>query len=191
MVTRSPGRRDFAAEAIQCYRAQNWRSRELLIANATGTPFNFSDEDIVELMFPDYAKVHEMKNTLIATASGEWMVNWMDDCVYDKTFIQQHVATVKHDTVNVFLNNFAFDCSTKRYVEVPSHWYHSISFSRMAQSRYPETGNEADIISQFEKRHIVSNTPSAMVKIAKYVEKIDWNYTVPPHPPKYGGCTRP
>ncbi len=87
MVTR--GRLFPARFAVDCFRAQGWASRELvLVCDAPGTAIEaycreLGDERI-RLVYPSTpaASLGELRNLSLEAARGDWVCQWDDDDLY-------------------------------------------------------------------------------------------------------------
>lgn len=87
MVTR--GRLFPARFAVDCFRAQGWAERELvLVCDAPGTGIEAYcrtlDDPRIRLVFPatPAASLGELRNLSLASARGDWICQWDDDDLY-------------------------------------------------------------------------------------------------------------
>lgn len=109
LVLSDSSRFPLARKAVDCFDAQNWPHRSLVLINSTGQPFRDG-----EIMVPR-KDTEALRSLAVECAHGEWCVWWADDCWFSPDYIRAHmlVSAKERQTTVRTVTFYAVDSQRK------------------------------------------------------------------------------
>ena len=159
--------------AIECFRAQTYPSRELLIVNHGSLALNPGDATIRELRIAKGPgdTVGDLRNFALDEARGDLIICWDDDDWYSPDRIDTQVAAYRQssgDCAVVLRNGIRFNLIDRcaKYVRRPDGMPGSILHSIKVPFRYPSlvTGSDQLFLDRFSTRVALENAPSLYIR---------------------------
>ena len=164
MVLDRPQQATAARASIECFFAQKWPHKELIIFNSTGhrlvdsCPWRYRE---IELRQRQPA---QMLSLCFENSNGEWCLHWMPDCWYHSKYTEYHMAHRHKTHLTVLRNHRVFDLKNKRLVpssdKTAVHWSFYRHFAVELESAVPlekqfnvvdELDNPSGLVVQFAR----------------------------------------
>lgn len=115
MVTQS-GRERFAREAVECFHAQTYPNKELVI---------------VVQPYHEPPKLGALRNESVLRAKGEYVIQWDDDDLYGPERIQSHVDVIHPDVAASCRSQLVLRCICgHEALSQARHWEQTIMVRR-------------------------------------------------------------
>lgn len=94
-----------ARRAVECFAAQEWPHRNLVIVNSTGQSFMSG-----EICVPRKG-TEALRKLAVECAHGEWCVWWSDECWFAPTYIHAHMlaSSRERQTIVRTVTSYAVD----------------------------------------------------------------------------------
>jgi glycosyltransferase involved in cell wall biosynthesis len=146
-------RRRLALTAIECFRSQTWKDRELVIVN-TGAAFTLGDTNIREVWLRQGdLTLGDLRNIGIEVARGEWIIQWDDDDWHHAERMEAQMLKARHDAACLLGSQMRHSFRTGD--TVVKHLEHGIEgtilHARYISHRYPslERGEDTEFLRRF------------------------------------------
>jgi hypothetical protein len=153
MVTR--GGKLPAAFALDCFRRQSWRNRELVIVcdvadSAIEALVASLGDPTIRYVEAAPASLGELRNISVAHARGDFLCQWDDDDLYDAGRLEfMMAALLSHDVAAVFLKRWLIWWPARRQLAVSGSrtWEGSMLVGRDVLPAYPAQALAEDNIT--------------------------------------------
>lgn len=144
-----------AALAIDCYRRQTWRDRELIIVcdtpdSAIKALVVASGDPSIRYIEAPSLSLGELRNVSVAHAQGALLCQWDDDDLYHDERLEFMVAALlRHDVVAVFLQRWWIWWPARRQLAISGTrtWEGSMLVRREVLPTYPAIALAEDNIT--------------------------------------------
>lgn len=142
LLLRDPSRLPLATKAVQCFEAQDWPLRNLLVVNTTSTALTPQD-----LWLPARA-LGWLKNMAVACATGEWCVWWSDDAWFAPGYLRAHMEAAGKKRITVASKVSAYGVDSQRRLDYRQGTL--TGFFRLTAPEYPDDGADEPFSRKFD-----------------------------------------
>lgn len=167
MVFDRPAQILAARASIDCFFAQNWPHKQLVVFNATAIKLKrwHDRRNIIEIRLRSRPP-HKMLGLCFENSSGEWCFNWLADCWYHPDYVKEHMQRREKSTLLVFINKRVLCLRDNQYVVIENDSVPAFSFYRHSPIDF-DTGRA--LVDQFAKVMRYENDARLLIKFAKGV----------------------
>jgi hypothetical protein len=159
-----------ARVAIECFKAQTYPNKNLLIVNHGVQPLASGDPRIVELRLQKsrWQTVGDLRNLALEHATGDFVINWDDDDWHHPRRIEVQMGARGDDTAVLLKtrvhHSLVNGCS--RYAEYPRGAEATILHPRNTAYRYPSMlrGSDSVFANRFATRLPIDNDPALHIR---------------------------
>ncbi|MFT4587359.1 MAG: glycosyltransferase involved in cell wall biosynthesis [Candidatus Binatia bacterium] len=175
LTGKSSERYALARVAVDCWRAQSWENRELVIVNHGGTPLANGDPRIREMMIerPEGMTLGEMRNLSLEHATGEYVVQWDDDDWHHPKRIETLMEFRDRGEVVTLGWQVRINIQSRAayYSRRDGGQHNAILHRRNVPYRYPRlnAGEDTMFLGQFNSKSVVDNGPHESLGPMLYV----------------------
>lgn len=163
-------RYSMARIAIECFRAQTYPNRNLLILNHGEESLASKDPRVREVRFVKsrWQTVGDLRNLGLELATGDFIINWDDDDWHHPRRIEVQMEAQGEDTAVLLRrrihHSLVNGCS--RYAEYPRGAEATILHPRRVPFRYPSLlrGSDTVFAQQFPVRLPIENDPAMHIR---------------------------
>lgn len=169
MITGLGGSRiNLAKLSLECFEAQTWEDKELIIINHGSTPISNGQKGVREFFVSKESgtTLGDLRNISLEKASGEYVIQWDDD---DYHHPAQITEMMRHRSkAEVVL----LSCQIRASLERGSAYYRSVEggqhmaflHRREIPYRYPSFERREDTVflNQFNSRYVIQNEPGSL-----------------------------
>lgn len=165
-----PERRRLACVAVDCFKAQRYDERELVIIN-TGQPLRVTGPNIRELIVDqgDDFKLGDLRNVALEAARGDWVIQWDDDDWHHPERIQAQMECAVLDAACLLESQVRHNLLTGATIvrRFPEGIDGTILHSRSLPFRYPSLtrGEDSHFMRLFPQRRVVRDRPELYVRL--------------------------
>jgi hypothetical protein len=166
MVFDRPQQITAARASVDCFFAQTWPCKELVIFNATAhrlLPW-WSRRRALEIRLKPRLP-HRMLALCMENSNGEWCANWLPDCWYDPGYLAAHMKHRDKQRLVVFRQKQVFSLTNRKFVVVTGHAVQSWSFYRHC----PVDLEGKPLAEQFTDILEVDNPANLIIKFASEI----------------------
>ena len=162
MVFSRPGRRKLALLSLRSFLAQTWPRKELVIFNATNRRLLWLPRrSVKEIRLRARPKL-KMLELCWENCNGAWCTFWWDDCVYEKGYLDQLLASAQPGTLLLLKNKTLFDKGLNRAFTTDSPDIVCPLFPRGQALDFSQ-----EIVPQFPAQTNLYNDPALVVKVLR------------------------
>jgi hypothetical protein len=163
-------RYSMARVAIECFKAQTYPNKNLLIVNHGEQSLASGDARIVELRLKksSWQTIGDLRNLALEHASGDFIVNWDDDDWHHPRRIEVQMQARSRDTAVLLKrrihHSLVNGCS--RYAEYPRGAEATILHPKKVPYRYPSMlrGSDSVFAKKFAVRLAVDNDAALHIR---------------------------
>lgn len=156
--------------AIECFKAQTYPNKNLLIVNHGEESLWCHDPRVRELRFQKnrWHTVGDLRNLALEHATGDFIINWDDDDWHHPLRMEVQMRARQPDTAVLLKNRIHHSlvngCS--RYAEYPKGAEATILHPRHVACRYPSLlrGSDTVFAQQFAVRLPIENDPAMHIR---------------------------
>jgi glycosyltransferase involved in cell wall biosynthesis len=148
--------------AIECYRRQTYKNRELVIVcaqkdSAVSTLVSVLNDPTIRYVECAHRPLGELRNISVKEARGSLLCTWDDDDLYHPERLELQFNDLGEDPAANYLSRLLIWWPDRQLLGITSQrpWENSMLVRREALPRYPslQSGEDAHVSSKIQRRH--------------------------------------